>query len=237
MKNIILTIATFLALVSCDKKEEAGNLHISGDIKGLKKGTLYIQRFQDNKYVSLDTITIDGKSTFQADLTIDSPEMLYLHLDRGTTNSMDDTILFFAEPGTISIQTNLDNYLSDAKITGSKNQELYEEYKALASKMNDKHLELIETKFYATKFQQQGRLDSINQQMAQNTKRKYLYTANFAVNHKDAAVTPYIVLTEIPDINMKYLDTIQSVMTPEIAKTLYGKQLTNLISEIKKQTK
>ncbi|AWG21502.1 hypothetical protein FFWV33_08150 [Flavobacterium faecale] len=237
MKNIILTIAAVLALASCDKKETAGNLHINGDIKGLKKGTLYIQRFQDNKYVSLDTITMDGQSTFQADLTIDSPEMLYLKLDRGTTNSLDNTILFFAEPGTISIQTNLDNYLSDAKITGSKNQELYEEYKALASKMNDQHLELLETKFYATKFQQASRIDSINKKMEQNTKRKYLYTANFAVNHKDAAVTPYIVLTEIPDINMKYLDTIQSVMTPEVAKTLYGKQLNTMISEIKKQSK
>ncbi|MCW2121095.1 DUF4369 domain-containing protein [Flavobacterium sp. 7A] len=237
MKNSIIALSSFLLLAACDKKEASGNLHITGDIKGLKKGTLYIQRFDNNNYISMDTINIDGQSTFESNLTIDSPEMLYLHLDRGTTNSLDNKILFFAEPGTISIKTNLEHYLADAKITGSKNQDIYQEYKSLASKMNDENLSLIEAKFYAAKFQQTAKLDSINNKVAQNTKRKYLYTANFAVNHKDAEVTPYIVLTEIPDINIKYLDTIQSTMSPKVAKSFYGKQLISYIREVKNHNK
>lgn len=226
MKKTLLALSALFLLVACNDKKAEGNLHITGNIKGLKKGTLYIQRIIDNKYISLDTINIDGQSTFQSDLTIDSPEMMYLHLDRGTTNSMDNKILFFAEPGNISIETNLDRYLSDAKITGSKNQEVYDDYKNLATKMNDESLDLIQAKFYATKYQRVQQLDSINAKIDYNTKRKYLYTANFALNHKDAEATPFIVLSEISDINMKYLDTIQKSMTPKVAKSLYGKQLT-----------
>jgi hypothetical protein len=32
--------------------------------------------------------------------------MLYLFLDRGVSNSLDNNLLFFAEPGNINIETN-----------------------------------------------------------------------------------------------------------------------------------
>jgi rRNA-processing protein FCF1 len=237
MKNLLLTITTVLLFTACSKKENNGNLHITGNIKGLKNGTLYIQRYNDSTLVAIDTITIDDKSNFETSINIDSPEMLYLFLDRGVTNSLDNNILFFAEPGKINIKTELDSYLSSAKITGSKNQEVYEEYKKLASKFKDESLDLIQAKFYATKFQNIPKLDSINKKIEQNIKRKYLYTANFALNHKDAEASPYIVLSEIHDINLKYLDTIQKTMSKKVGQSLYGKKLTNYVTEIKNQDK
>jgi hypothetical protein len=65
-------------------------------------------------------------------------------------------------------------------------------------------------------------------------KGKYLYTTNFAVNHADYDVAPYVAVAEIYDINLKYLDTIQKSMTPKVAKSLYGKKLNSLIQERKK---
>ena len=118
MKKSIIAFVTLLLLFSCNKKETKGNLHITGNIKGLKKGTLYIQRVVDTTLVAIDTIKIDGSSTFESNLDLNSPEMLYLFLDRGTSNSLDNNISFFAEPGNITIETNLDNYIADAKITG-----------------------------------------------------------------------------------------------------------------------
>lgn len=237
MKKILIAFTSLLLITSCSKKETNGNLQITGNIKGLKSGTLYIQRYSDTALIAIDTIKIDGKSNFETDITIESPEMLYLFLDRGVTNSLDNNILFFAEPGKINIDTNLDTYLTSAKITGSKNQEIYEEYKKLASKFKDENLNLIEAKFYATKYQNVAKIDSINEKMIINTKRKYLYAANFALNHKDAEVSPYIVLSEIQDINLKYLDTIQKTMTPKVAQSLYGKKLTEYVNTLKNQSK
>ncbi|WPR72874.1 DUF4369 domain-containing protein [Flavobacterium sp. NG2] len=235
MKNLLIVISSLFLLASCSQKETKGNVQITGNIKGLKKGTLYIQRIVDTAFIVIDTIEIDGNSNFTSSLNLESPEMLYLFLDRGVTNSLDNNILFFAEPGNISIETNLDSFLGSAKITGSKNHEVYEEYKKLASKFKDENLNLIEAKFYATKFQNNTKLDSINDKMVQNTKRKYLYTANFALNHQDNEASPYIVLSEIRDINLKYLDTIQKTMTPKVAKSLYGKKLTDYVNAIKNE--
>lgn len=235
MKKSIIAFVTLALLASCSKKESTDSLHITGNIKGLKNGTLYIQRVVDTSLVAIDSIKIDGNSAFERDIKLESPEMLYLFLDRGVTNSLDNNLIFFAEPGNINIDTNLDNFIYAAKITGSKNQELYEEYKKINSRFNDENLNMVEAKFKAIKKQDQKAVDSINTKQESNIKRKYLYATNFAINHKDQEIAPYIALAEIYDINVKFLDTIQKSMTPKVAQSLYGKKLTKYVTDIKKQ--
>lgn len=235
MKKSIIAFVALALLASCSKKESADTLHITGNIKGLKNGTLYIQRIVDTSLIALDSIKIDGNSAFERDIKLESPEMLYLFLDRGVTNSLDNNILFFAEPGNINIDTNLDNFIYGAKITGSKNQELYEEYKKINSRFNDENLSMVESKFKAIKKQDQKAIDSLDAKQQSNIKRKYLFATNFAINHKDYEIAPYIALAEIYDINLKFLDTIQKSMTPKVAQSLYGKKLTKFVTDRKKE--
>ncbi|WP_395051151.1 DUF4369 domain-containing protein [Flavobacterium sp.] len=235
MKKFILAFSTLLILASCNKEVSKTNLHLTGNIKGLKKGTLYIQRVVDTSLIAIDTIKIDGSSKFETDIDLKSAEMLYLFLDRGVTNSLDNNILFFAEPGNINIDTNLDSYLSSAKITGSKNQEKYEEYQKINTRFRDENLDMIEQKFNAIKSNNSKTLDNINAKQDNNTKRKYLFATNFAINNREYEVAPYIALSDIYDINIKYLDTIQKSMSPKVAQSLYGKKLTQYVAKIKAQ--
>lgn len=235
MKKISIAFIAITLLFACSEKKSENNLHLTGNIKGLKKGTLYVQRVDNNKLVALDTITIDGNSNFETNIDLKSPEMLYLFLDRGVSNSLDNNLLFFAEPGDISIETNLENYIADAKVTGSKNQDLYYEYKKVDKRFQDESLTLIEKKFNAMKNKNESELTSIVAKQETNIKRKYLYATNFAINNKDYEVAPYIALSEIYDINLKYLDTIHKSMSPKVAQSLYGKKLTEYIASIKKQ--
>lgn len=235
MKKTILALVTLLILSACNKNDSKTNLHLTGNIKGLKKGTLYIQRVVDTALVAIDSITFDGSSTFETNLNLESPEMLYLFLDRGVTNSMDNNLLFFAEAGTINIDTNLDSFIGSAKITGSKNQEKYEEYKKINSRFRDENLDLIEQKFNTAKTNNLKAIDSLNAKQESNIKRKYLFATNFAINNRDYEVSPYIALSDIYDINIKYLDTIQKSMSPKVAKSLYGKKLTEYVAKIRAQ--
>ena len=235
MKKISIAFIAITLLFACSEKKSENNLHLTGNIKGLKKGTLYVQRVANNKLVALDTIAIDGNSNFETNINLQSPEMLYLFLDRGVSNSLDNNLLFFAEPGDISIETNLENYIADAKVTGSKNQDLYYEYKKVDKRFQDESLTLIEKKFKAMKNKNESELTSIVAKQETNIKRKYLYATNFAINNKDYEVAPYIALSEIYDINLKYLDTIHKSMSPKVAQSLYGKKLTEYIASIKKQ--
>ncbi|KAF2514162.1 DUF4369 domain-containing protein [Flavobacterium foetidum] len=235
MKKTIIAFAALIIAASCSKKESTDTVHITGNIKGLKKGTLYIQRIVDTNLVAIDSIKIDGNSAFESTIKLESPEMLYLFLDRGVTNSLDNNILFFAEPGNMTINTDLDNFIAGAKITGSKNQELYEQYEKINSRFIDENLSMVEPRFKAIKRQDQKALDSLNLKQESNIKRKYLYATNFALTNKDYEIAPYIAMSQIYDINVKFLDTIQKSMSPKVAKSLYGKKLTKYVADIKKE--
>ena len=237
MRKSLLVLLSLIVLASCSEKKSTKNFVLTGNIKGLKNGTLYIQRIKDTVLVPIDTIKIDGDSHFISEFNIDSPEMLYLFLDRGVTNSLDNNISFFAEKGKMNLETSLDFFTADAKLTGSKNQELYEEYRKVMSRYNDQNLALIEKKFKAYK---DGKLDEVAKMEEEQKgilKRKYLYTTNFAVNNGNYEVAPYVGLAEIYDINLKYLDMIQKAMTPKVAQSLYGKKLNEFIAERKKAEK
>ena len=234
MKTIVLIISVIGFLISCDEKKSKDNLELSGTIKGLKKGTLYIQKVNDISLVTIDTINIDGDSHFVTNLKVSIPEMFFLVLDRGVTNSKDNSLPFFAESGKMNIESSLDFFSSDAKITGSKNQKLYDEYRKIATQFVDQNMDLIQSKLKAYQSKNTSEISKIESQQNDILKRKYLYTTNFAVNNANFEVAPYVALAEISDINIKYLDTIKKRMSPKIAKSLYGKKLIDLIAERKK---
>ncbi len=160
--------------------------------------------------------------------------MLYLYVDRGASNSIDNNLLFFAEPGKMNIDTDLEFFLAKAKITGSKNQELYEQYKDIISKFNDQQLDYLKDELLALKAKKDISEENTKKQDAL-LKRRYLYAGNFALTNANYEVAPYIVLTDIYDINIKYLDTIAKSMSPKVAKSKYGKKLNDYLAERKKQ--
>jgi hypothetical protein len=237
MRKSIIVLLSILVFASCSEKKSTKNFVLTGNIKGLKKGTLYIQRINDTVLVAIDTIKINGDSHFTSEFDLQSPEMLYLFLDRGVSNSVDNNISFFAEKGKMDIETSLDFFTADVKITGSKNQELYDEYKKVVSRFVDQDLDLIEKRINALKNNKIEEATRIEEEQKGILKRKYLYTTNFAVNHGDYEVAPYVALAEIYDINLKYMDTIQKSMTPKVAKSLYGKKLNDFIAARKRDEK
>jgi hypothetical protein len=237
MRKSIIVLLSIVVFASCSEKKSTKNFVLTGNIKGLKKGTLYIQRINDTVLVAIDTIKINGDSHFTSEFDLQSPEMLYLFLDRGVSNSVDNNISFFAEKGKMNIETSLDFFTADVKITGSKNQALYDEYKKVVSRFVDQDLDLIEKRINALKNNKIEEAARIEEEQKGILKRKYLYTTNFAVNNGDYEVAPYVALAEIYDINLKYMDTIQKSMTPKVAKSLYGKKLTDFITARKRDEK
>ena len=235
MKKIFLAVIALITLIACDKKEtvEGANVHITGNVEGLSQGKLYLQKIEDTTLVIIDSIQINGDSKFESHIKLDSPEMLYLALDRGQTNSIDNSLPFFAEPGNITIETTLKHFFADAKVKGSKNHDLWIEFKKINDRFNDENLVLMEKRLQNELKPNPTTTDSIEVTYEKLLKRKYRYTAHFATTHGDAAIAPYLALSEIANINITYLDTIQKSMKPDVAKSKYGKMLTDFVKERK----
>lgn len=233
MKKFI-ALATIVLLFACSKSDnKTGNVELTGNVEGLKQGKLYIQQLKDTNLVIIDSIIISGESDFETKFQIEEPQMLYLSLDRGTTESIDNSIHFFAEPGKMKIETTLQGFYANAKISGSKNQIVYEKYLKIKSNLNDENLDLLEKEIKNNVTKSTSVTEEINNKRDKLTIRKYLYTANFALVNPKFEVSPYITLTEIPDASLKILDTINKTLDPKIAKSKYGKRLNEWIKERK----
>jgi len=232
MRKIIVLFLALSLTWSCKKEKADSNFELTGNIKGFKSGKLFVQRLVDTNLVVIDSLVVDGKSEFKFNFDLQSPEMLYLFIDRGVTNSLDNNLQFFAEPGKMNIDTDLELFYLKSKISGSKNQKVYEDFLKVNKKFNNQLLDLTAAKFKAIKNLKNA--DSIYKVEGDILKRKYLHALNFAINNKDLEVSPYIALTEISDINLRYLDTIQKAMSPKVAKSFYGKKLLKLYEERKK---
>ena len=209
-------------------------MHVSGKVDGLRKGTLFLQKILDSTLVNVDSIVINGEPEFEFRTEIESPEIYYLYLTKDDGDTLNDRIMFFAEKGEITINTLLKTFESSAKVSGSKNQELLQEYRKIARQFNAKNLEYIKAYISAAKSSNDSNsLDSIQKAMDNLLKRRYLYALNFASSNGDNVIAPYIALTEVSDANIKFLDTVASKLTEEVKLSKYGKLLINLISQRK----
>lgn len=205
---------------------------VNGQINGLKKGTLYLQKIEkDTILKTIDSVSVLGSDQFTLTANVEEPEMYYLTFDGNTTNKC---ITFFADKGIINITDDVAKFGLNPTITGSKNQDILNNYTKISRRFNDQNLDLIQRKFYAQKSNNKDSVDIITKEYESLLRRRYMVTVNFALNNKDNHVAPYLALTELVNANVKWLDTINKSLSQEVKKSLYGKKLEKFIADIKK---
>ncbi len=229
----LFTIATLLLLLTSCGNNSNTTMNVIGEIKGLKKGTILLQRLNDTVFTTMDSLVVDGSSNFNFSEELDSPEVFYLTLKFDDSITAQKQIAFFAEAGEISIQSNLKNYELDTKITGSVNQQKWEEHALLIERYNNKNLDLIEERLNAFREGNDSLSAVIEERQNKLMSSQYLATVNYALNNKDYEVAPYLMLSEVYDANIKYLDTIYTSLTPKIKDSKYGKALESYIKQRK----
>lgn len=226
-KRFLFTLVMVAVLASCSSKLE-NLMTVSGEIDGLKKGTLYLQNIQDSVLTNLDSLEIRGEGNFDFEYEIESPELFYLYLSKADNNDLNDRIAFFGEAGNIIITTSWNQFESDAKIVGSKNHDEFSEYKEMISQFNKRDLELAQSAFSLT---DTLKVDSVEALAERNYISRYRYILNFGLSNPSSYVTPYAAITDGLEANPIYLDSIFKALPDSIANSKYGKVLATLIEE------
>lgn len=223
MKQLTILLSLFLIL-SCNSKN--GNMIIKGKINNFQKGKVYLERIQDTILVKVDSVTLDGSNSFELTDNVTSPQIYYLSI-----SDSDKYLKFFGEQGEIVIISDLNTFGYRPIIKGSKNQLFLDEYTKMNTKFNNLFLDLIKEKFEA--HSDTAKVREIEKKIANTERRKYLYTINFAANHADYEIAPFLILTETPKVNPKLLDTIEKSLTENVKNSLYGKQFMKLMKNPK----
>ena len=227
MKKLLIFVLGVVLFVS-SATENNNKMFVEGNIQGLKKGTLYLQKQVDSLVVSIDSVKVNGSQDFMLTDEVLSPEMYYLAL-----GDSDKKIPFFGEKDTIIITSKLDKFVLNAKISGSENQDILNNFYEMKDKFRDQNLDMIKEELEAKISGAQDSVLMVQNKMKNLVRRKYLFTTNFAINNADFEVAPYIALTELNDAAIKLLDTVNNSLSPKVKASTYGVQLNEFILKIK----
>ena len=229
--KISLVLFSIIIIQSCNSNTSDNFMLVNGKIDGLRKGSLYLQKFVDSVFISIDSTKVNDEFEFNMGIPIDEPDIYYLYLDKFDGDSLNDRIKFFGDIGEIIINTRVNTFDSTAEILGSDNQILMEEYISIIRKFNLENLDLLEIYYNSQINGNNKRFDSVNDAINNLIKRKYLYSLNFATTNANYEISPYILTTEVPDANKELLKQVYDKFNDSIKISKYGKLLMEIISE------
>ena len=222
MKKTLLILSIIL-VIGCSSNKDS--MTVSGNVDGLMKGTLYLQAQRDSLLVNLDSIDLRGDGNFKLSTDIIEPDIYYLYLDKQDGDSLNDIITFFGNKGDIQINTRLSTFDSSFEISGSENSDLLNEYNSIIRKYNMQNLDLLEIFYNAQIENNQTRIDSVNSELENLIRKKYLYTLNFSITNSENEISPYIAVSQIPDANVDLLRKVYDTLPESIKDSKYGKIL------------
>jgi len=210
-------------IMGCNSSKD--NMSVFGNVDGLMKGTLFLQAQKDSIVVNLDSIYLKGDGNFKLSTYINEPDIFYLYLDKQDGDSLNDIITFFGNEGDIQINTRLSTFDSSFEVSGSENSNLLNEYNSIIRKYNMQNLDLLEIFYNAQIENNQIRIDSVNSELENLIRKKYLYTLNFSITNSANEISPYIAVSQIPDANVDLLRKVYDTLPENIKDSKYGKIL------------
>ena len=195
-------------------------------VENFKKGNIYLQKISDSALINVDSIFVKKNESIILKYNIDSPELFYLNLD---VSDIDNRIEFFGEKGEINIDTSLEKFNSDFKISGSSIDSLYRDYLSVIKKFNNQKLDLIQLSFNLTKTELDDSLIKVQNQIKSLDKRQYLYNLNYTVSNGNNFISPLVAINEFSEAGKIVLDTIKNSMSKQVLESKYGKIFSDIV--------
>ena len=223
MKKLLLISFLFI-LTNCENNEN--NMTVKVKVENFKKGNIYLQKISDSALINVDSIFVKKNESIILKYNIDSPELFYLNLD---VSNIENRIEFFGEKGEINIDTSLEKFNSDFKISGSSSDSIYRDYLSVIKKFNNQKLDLIQLSFNLTKTELDDSLIKVQNQIKSLNKRQYLYNLNYTVSNGNSFISPLIAINEFSESGKIVLDTIKNSMSKQVLESKYGKIFSDIV--------
>ena len=223
MKKLLIISFLFI-LTNCENNEN--NMTVNVKVENFKKGNVYLQKISDSALINIDSIFVKKNESIILKYDIGSPELFYLNLD---VSNIENRIEFFGENGEINIDTSLEKFNSDFKISGSSIDSIYRDYLSVIKKFNNQKLDLIQLSFNLTKTELDDSLIKVQNQIKSLNKRQYLYNLNYTVRNGNSFISPLIAINEFSESGKIVLDTIKNSMSKQVLESKYGKIFSDIV--------
>ena len=228
LKTGLLALALISTITSCSKKEEG--FTINGTIAGLDKGTVYLENTDEKgekKIADSAEIQKGGVFTFAGKV---SEPLLYTIKLKGEEYGA----FFLLDNENIKVEAKKDSIFK-AKVTGATQNDIYKSY----YDNEFKKIQAIAGPVYKTSdsLSQNGKVKlTADQQAFMDKKWKDLQTLaddltdKFIRKNKDKVAAALVISDRIVSYGTpEQVKTYYAVLSPEVQKSVYGKQLKEAI--------
>jgi hypothetical protein len=239
MKKVIVLVASALVLFSCNNLAE-GEYIISGEVKGMKTGLVYLEKQgpMGMGFLAIDTVKIeDGKFEIKGKTT--EPEIHFIQVDK-----VNGKLPLILEGGEIAIQMDKDS-LVKSKITGTYSNEEFTKFNEESDKIQKK------LKGRITDFQNRNKSAIEEAQMKNDTaalnklrteyeliqKEMTDYTFGYPKSHPKSFISVLILqmMANNPKYTAKDVEVIYNSLDENLKKTKPGKAIKENLDAIKKK--
>jgi peroxiredoxin len=229
MKQYIV-LASALVLFACksetkqtaatNDKLATGKVEITGSIAGMDTGHLEILNVYNMESKKVDTVAVTGgKFSFTTEL----PEPVQMALRRQGAEG--EEIVFFADPGKVTIQGYRDSMWA-SKITGGETQQLFKQ-------AQDSIQDIMSggKAMYEAYVQAQTRQDATEQQRLQEEyiklqEKSVQFIYQFGKRHNNSVLTPYLALIYLNEPGKETeLKQVYDGLTAGVKTSYFGKKV------------
>ncbi len=249
MRKLFVAIAAITVLFSaCDNGPK---YKVTGKINGLTNEKVYLSKVEDNKLVKLDSTSLaEGQFVFEGKVA--SPEMYFVQVD-----GKPGAIKFFVENAPITITADAKK-MNEAKVTGSKNQDVMTAYRAAMKPFMDKgqelrkaymtnkaamdkaSKELKKAKYRKTKAKlkkeikkYEAELEKIKEEFYGMGDKQEATTKEFVKKNSSTVAGAALAANLASGMELKDLEKLYASLTGDAKTCKYGKEISDLIAKQK----
>jgi len=118
-----LSILSLLACAASSFAQGNSNFELNGHINGLSAGKVYLQRFENKSFITIDSAEITG-GEYQFRTKLKLPELYGLTIDQNAS-----PVYVFLEDRKITVNSDTSSFNKSTQVTGSASNDLFYSYK------------------------------------------------------------------------------------------------------------
>jgi peroxiredoxin len=225
MKKIMLILAVAAMIMSCTGKKGT-QYKISGIVKGVDTGLVYLQKMDTTGWISVDSVKLQkGEFTFKG--KVESPDRWNIKL-----KGKDFLYPFYLENSNISMVVHSDSAVIEVK--GSENQDTFNGY----VKKNDSIQKLINALdplfVKADSLKDTVTMNKLDDQYTVYDKGMKSIIVDFTKKHPTAAAAPWLILRNAYRFELPELDSLYKVLDTTLSHSFFYKSMGKRIATLKR---
>jgi len=224
MRKLFYSLLAIAFLFSCSTETK---YKIEGQIEGLNTGSAILQKVEDGKLVTVDSVALkEGMFSFNGKV-----EMPEYHIIKFADTL--DAIPLFLENTKVKIVAHIDS-IPNADIEGSEVTTLYRSFEDQLMNYNMQFRKMRNEYMQANMGGDMEKVKQIEAEYLKVEEQQQQYIKDFIDENSSTVLSPFITLNYMmPYLTLDELEVIIDKFSPEVAESIYAKELNKKVNVLK----